>query len=97
MASDGQITYNPAILDHLHTIQQCKTEFDGLLNDVTTLQKNLGESWHSSSNQAFNTTFDNWRKDVTEIQETLSQIIRASTDGVGDMGEQERAVAKSFS
>ena len=63
---------------------------------MTNLQKNLGESWHSTSNAAFNSTFDNWRKDVTEIQETLNQIIRASTDGVGDMGEQERAVAKMF-
>jgi WXG100 family type VII secretion target len=96
MSGDGQITYNPAILDHLQTIAQCKGEFDNLLNDVANLEKGVRESWHGVSNDSFSQTFNNWRSDVAEIQETLNHIIRAATDGVGDMGDQERAVAKMF-
>lgn len=91
-----QITYTAAIVDHLQDITQRKSEFDGLHQHMDSLRTKVLGSWGQGSAASFEAAHRKWSSDVGEIQETLAQIIRAASDGVGDMAATESAVAKSF-
>lgn len=99
MSADGLIVYNTAQLTGLlEEISSKMNQFNQLNSEMEGIRRQIEQSWdpQSEASAAFRTVHQKWTNDVTEIQGVLAQIIRAATDGQGNMSDTERAVARTF-
>ncbi|GAA2054952.1 WXG100 family type VII secretion target [Williamsia deligens] len=99
MSADGLIVYNTGQLTHLlGEIHSKMGQFNQLNEEMQQIRTKIEQSWDPQSEAAasFRAVHQKWTSDVTEIQGVLAQIIRAASDGQGNMSDTERAVARTF-